>query len=158
MRSCIVSGSFDPVTLGHIDIIKRASDIFDKVYAVMLINPEKTYMFTKEQRMEMLNAAVEGIATADFYGGYTVDYCLKNNIRYIVRGIRSVESYAYEHRIDTINRSINQDISTVYLPSRPELSYISSTLIREKIIKGEDISPFVPKEIIALIGEYYGKH
>ena len=158
MSACVVSGSFDPITIGHMDIIRRAKEIFDIVYVVMLINPEKSYCFTKEQRMMMLSRAVEGIAIPDFYDGYTVDYCKAKGIKHIIRGIRNIKSYAYEHNIDQINRSINPEISTVYLPGVPELADISSTLIRSKLEKAEDISKYVPESIYAMIGEYYGKH
>lgn len=156
MRKCLVSGSFDPITLGHIDIIKRAGGIFDSIYAVMLINPEKEYLFTREQRIKMLELSVQGIAIADFYDGYTVDYCSNNGINYIVRGIRTTDSYAYEHKINEINKSLNPDIETIYIPSSPEYRHISSSLIREKLIKGEDVSPYVPAQIADIIGEYYG--
>lgn len=158
MSKCVVSGSFDPITVGHMDIINRAKEIFDTVYVVMLINPEKSYTFTKEQRMNMLERAVQGVAIADFYDGYTVDYCASKGIKHIVRGIRNADSYAYEQRIDSINRSINKDIETVYLPAREELIDVSSTLIREKLSKGQSVDGLAPRNIVELIGEYYGKH
>lgn len=158
MSSCVVSGSFDPITNGHMDIILRAKEIFDTVYVVLLINPEKSYLFTREERMRLLSKALDGIAIADFYDGYTVDYCESKGVKHIVRGIRDIESYAYEHRIDMINREINPDISTVYLSANPKLKDISSTKIRQLLLNREDISGFVPDSIIGLIGEYYGKH
>lgn len=158
MKKCIVSGSFDPITNGHMDIILRAKDIFDEVYVVMLINPEKTYFFTKEQRMNLISSAVHGIAIADFYDGYTVDYCENKGIIYIVRGIRDAASYEYEMRIDAINKQINPNISTIYLPANPDIKDISSTMIKEKLKKGEDISDYVPTCIVDMIGEYYGKN
>lgn len=158
MKTCIVSGSYDPITIGHLDIIKRAKDIFDRVIVVMLINPEKSYCFTKEQRLSMLNKALDKIAKVDFYGGYTVDYCKAKGIKHIIRGIRNIEQYKYEYRIDQINKSINPEIETIYLPSKSELNHISSTLIREKLRNNEDISKLVPLEIIDMIGEYYGEY
>lgn len=158
MKACVVSGSFDPVTIGHMDIIRRAKEIFDRVYVVMLINPEKSYFFSLDQRMAMLRAAAGKIAIVDFYDGYTVDYCQSKGVKHIVRGIRDVESYPYENRINEINMSINPEISTVYFPSDPKLKEISSTLIRDTLSKGGDLSAYVPEEILKMIGEYYGKH
>ena len=156
MKSCVVSGSYDPITKGHMDIITRASEIFDKVYVVMLINPEKSYLFNRQQRMNMLSEAVGGIAVADLYDGYTVDYCKSVGAKFIVRGIRDIESYKYEHRIDIINRQLNPYVSTIYFPANPTIKDISSTMIRDKLSKGEDISPYVPEGILDMIGEYYG--
>lgn len=157
MKKCLVSGSFDPITCGHMDLILQASEIFDIVYVVMLDNTEKSYCFTKQQRLDMLSKAVSHIAKVDYYGGYTVDYCRDNDIRYIIRGIRDVASYAYEHMIDEVNRSINPDIKTIYFPANANHKDISSTMIREKLSKGEDISEYVPKSIVEMIGEYYGE-
>ncbi len=157
MASCVVSGSFDPITLGHLDIIERASKVFDKVYAVILENPTKKPLFALKERLDMIKLAVGSNVISDYYNGYTVDYCAKVGADYIVRGIRDSGSVDYELEIDRINKTINNNIQTIFFVADERYKNISSTMVREQLAKSESISHLVPQRIIDIIGGYYGE-
>lgn len=147
----VVTGSFDPITIGHMDIIKRASSIFPSVYVVMFINEEKKYMFTEEQRLDFIKKACAPYknVTVDFSRGMVVDYVRENNISVIIRGIRADGDVAYEKKMAEYNRT-NSGVETLLLPANPCHESISSTLVRNAIInKNMDaLSNLLPKEIL----------
>lgn len=138
----IVTGSFDPITVGHADLIKRASQIFDEVYAVMFINPDKEYYFSFEKRLEMLKTVCGDMknVTVDSSLGYVVDYCAEHGIGIIVRGIRDAEDLKYETEMAEMNHTLNPDVETLFLPAKPELVSVSSTGVREAVKNGEATS------------------
>lgn len=148
----MITGSFDPVTLGHVDIIKRAAAIFEKVAVVMFINENKDYMFTKEQRLEMLKAACQGIfgVRVDASDGLVVDYAKSHGIKCVVRGIRNNEDLEYETKMAEYNKE-KGGIETVFLVAEGELSLCSSTRVRQIALQNGGINDLVPVEVAGII-------
>ena len=145
-KICIYPGTFDPVTLGHMDIIRRAAGIFDEVYVGMLINQQKKFYFTQEQRMEMLREAtknIEHVYVESFYG-LLIDYANAKGARFVVRGIRNATDYEYEQQMAVINRTLKPDLETVFLTASAGMDVVSSTFVRELIAFDADLSGFVP--------------
>lgn len=157
MKSCLISGSFDPITLGHINIIERAKKIFDKVFVVILVNPDKKYTFSVEERIRFIKKSVNDIVV-DFYNGYTVDYCKNHNIQHIIRGVKDTESFAYEQMINDVNETLNDEVETILLFADKKYSHISSTLVRNRLKSCEDYKDLVSEKIYKMLGEFYGKN
>lgn len=149
MKIAVFPGSFDPITLGHIDLVKRAIPLFDKIIVAVGVNTQKATLFDLDQRIGWLNevfAEYENVEI-DHFNGLTVNYCKSRNARYILRGLRNASDFDYEKTISQLNTIIGDDVETIFLISQPEFSHVSSTIVRE-IIKGDaDVSPFVPKVI-----------
>lgn len=145
-RIAVFPGSFDPVTLGHIDIIERAVPLFDKIIIAIGKNSQKQGYFTLEQRLNWLQELYvhEQKISVDFYEGLTVNYCVAKNARYIIRGLRSAADYEYEKVIAQTNKTLNHDIETVFILSNPEFSHVSSTIVKEVLRNGGDITKMVP--------------
>lgn len=157
MRKAIFPGSFDPVTLGHLDIIKRAATLFDELIVVILENSEKKTMFTLEERIKLLKentADIENVVVdADHI--LTVAYAKAHGANAIIRGVRSVKDYEYELDIASANQYLEPEIETVLLFSSPKYSYISSTIIREMMKYGADIKDLVSENVEAALKEKY---
>ncbi len=149
MKKAIFPGSFDPITNGHIDIIRRASRLFDEVIVVILENSIKKTTFPLNQRVEFIRHACNDLANVivDSDSCLTVDYARKKEAYVIIRGVRSVKDYEYERDIASINQYMAKDIETVLLFSSPEQSFVSSSMIREMVKYGQDISAFVTLEV-----------
>lgn len=149
MNIAICPGSFDPIQNGHLDIIKRAAQLSDKVYVVIGINPEKLSTFTLDERLKMIKKVIKKIpnCTADINYGLTVDYAKKVNANLIIKGYRNDADLAYEEDQARQNRQMNPDVETIILKATNEYNIISSSLIKEMIKKGEDVSKYLPKEI-----------
>jgi len=148
-KIAIFPGSFDPITTGHVDIVKRAIPLFDKIIIAIGINSQKQSLYTLEQRMEWIKRVFEDYKTVSIesYNGLTVNFCNEKNAKYILRGIRSASDFDYEKTIAHLNNAMFPDIETILILAKPELSSISSTIVRE-IIRGKGkVSKFVPKEI-----------
>lgn len=149
MRTCLFPGTFDPVTLGHKDIIDRALPLFDKLVIGIGRNSLKTAMFSEEQRLEWIramyrdNKKVEAVA----YDGLTVECCKRVGATFILRGIRYVNDFEYEKAIADMNRSLDQNIETIFLTCLPQFTSVASTLIRDVIRNGGDASRFLPQEV-----------
>jgi len=145
-RICLFPGTFDPVTLGHIDIIDRALPLFDKMYIGIGRNTNKQPMFSESQRLEWLkeiyknNPKVEAIV----YDGLTVNCCKQVNANFILRGIRYVNDFEYEKAIADMNRSIAENIETIFLTCLPQFTSVASTLVRDVLKNGGDVSQFLP--------------
>jgi pantetheine-phosphate adenylyltransferase len=150
MRICLFPGTFDPVTLGHIDIINRALPLFDKIYVGIGINSSKTPMFSPEQRMEWFNEIyvnepkVESVG----YEGLTVNYCNLIGAKFILRGIRYVSDFEYEKTIADANRTLDKHIETIFLTGEPKYTSVASTIVRDILKNGGDASPFLPDAVI----------
>lgn len=147
MSIAIFPGSFDPITTGHLDIVKRASAVFDKVYVSILDNPGKEgELFSVEERLELIRDAIKDIhnAEASASSGLLVDYCRSIGANVIVRGIRTGADVDYEAMLEAVNTRIAPEISTVYLISKPEHAYISSSLVRQLLKIGIGIDGLVP--------------
>lgn len=145
-KTVIFPGSFDPITVGHVDIVKRALPLFDELIVAIGVNTQKRYLFTLEQRMEWIREVFkdEPKVKVDSYEGLTVNYCQKIGAKYIIRGIRSAGDFDYEKTIAHLNTAMQPDLETLLILSKPELSAISSTIVREIIIGHGDVSKFVP--------------
>lgn len=148
-RICLFPGTFDPVTLGHIDIIERALPLFDKIVVGIGRNASKTTMFTEEQRLAWINEIfkdepkVEGMV----YQGLTVNFCKEIGAHFILRGIRYVSDFEYEKVIADMNRSLAKEIETIFLTCLPQYTSVASTLVRDVIRNGGDAGSFVPEVV-----------
>lgn len=149
MKIAVFPGSFDPITTGHIDIVKRAIPLFDKIIMAIGENSVKKTLFPLDQRLEWLNAVFTDYPTVDVghFEGLTVHYCETVGANYLIRGLRNASDFDYEKTISQLNSIVGKDIDTVFLISQPGFSHISSTIVRE-IIKGKgDASSFLPPQI-----------
>ena len=147
---CLYPGSFDPVTLGHLDIIKRAAGVFDRVVVGVLHNPEKKGCFPVEKRVEMLEKACEGLPNVRViaYGGLLAQLTKEMNISVVVRGVRTMADLESENAMARINRQLNPRLETIYLPASPELCQVSASMVRQLAQFGADISPYVPAQAL----------
>lgn len=150
MRICLFPGTFDPVTLGHTDIIDRALPLFDKLIIGIGRNTNKVPMFSEEKRLSWLREIYryESKVKALTYDGLTVDCCKKNYAKFILRGIRYVNDFEYEKAIADMNRSLDGNIETVFLTCLPQFTSVASTLVRDVIKNGGDVSRFLPPEVL----------
>jgi len=149
MRVAVFPGSFDPITKGHIDLVRRAQDLFDKIIVAVGVNANKKSLFSLEQRLEWLNMVFEKDEhiLVDHFTGLTVNFCKEQKANYLLRGLRNASDFDYEKTISQLNHIIGDELETVFLISKPEYSHVSSTIVRE-IIKGKgDVSSFVPELI-----------
>ncbi len=146
MRICLFPGTFDPVTLGHTDIINRALPLFDEMIIGIGSNVNKQPMFTESERLEWLKEIYkdEPKVKSVIYEGLTVDCCRKYNAKFILRGIRYVNDFEYEKAIADMNRSIEGNIETIFLTCLPQYTSVASTLVRDVLKNGGDVSKFLP--------------
>jgi pantetheine-phosphate adenylyltransferase len=150
MRICLFPGTFDPVTLGHLDIVNRALPLFDKLYIGIGVNANKEPMFSAEQRSAWFKEIFKNEPKVDviIYEGLTVDCCKKIDANYILRGIRYVNDFEYEKAIADTNRTIDKKVETVFLTCLPQYTSVASTLVRDVLRYGGDISQFVPDVVL----------
>jgi len=148
-RIALFPGTFDPITLGHVDIINRALPLFDKFFIGIGRNANKEPMFSEEQRLEWIQHMYKEDSRIDVvvYEGLTVDCCQTVGANFIVRGIRYVNDFEYEKAIADMNRSLDNNIETVFLTCLPQYTSVASTLVRDVIRNGGDASPFLPKPV-----------
>jgi pantetheine-phosphate adenylyltransferase len=148
-RICLFPGTFDPVTLGHIDVIERAVTLFDKLIIGVGINASKQPMFTVEQRTGWIKEIFKNEPRVEVtgYEGLTVEFCRKIGAKYILRGIRYISDFEYEKAIADMNKMLVPEIETIFLTCAPIYSTISSTIVRDVIRNGGDASMFMPKEV-----------
>lgn len=148
MRRAIFPGSFDPITLGHYDIIKRGVTLFDEVIVAIGVNADKKYMFSLEQRMDFIKESFkdEPKITVVSYKGLTVDFCLKNDVKFILRGLRNPADFEFEKAIAHTNRDL-APIETVFLLTAAKTSYIASSIVRDVIRNNGDYTKLVPKTV-----------
>lgn len=153
MRIALFPGTFDPVTFGHIDIIERSLPLFDKLYIGIGINSNKAPMYSEATRMNWLEEIFkdEPKIEAVIYEGLTVNCCKKVNAKYILRGIRYVNDFEYEKAIADMNRSLDGGIETIFLTCLPKFTSVASTLVRDVIRNGGDVSQFVPDVVLKTI-------
>lgn len=152
MKIAVCPGSFDPVTIGHLDIITRASKLFDRVIVVVMSNAAKSPLFTQVERMELLQRAISdaGIenVTVDCYDGLLADYVRQRNATAIVKGLRAMSDFEYEFQMALTNRKIFPQAETVFLTTAAENMYLSSSLVKQVAQLGGDISDFIPACIL----------
>jgi len=153
MRIALFPGTFDPVTFGHIDIIERALPLFDKLYVGIGLNSNKAPMFSDQQRKLWLQEIFkeESKIKVVVYEGLTVECCKKVKANYVVRGIRYVNDFEYEKAIADMNRTLDENIETVFLTCLPKYTSVASTLVRDVIRNGGDVSQFVPDAVLKTI-------
>lgn len=145
----LFTGSFDPITLGHLDLIKRCSDKFDDVVVTIFNNRSKEHFFTAQERFELIKEAVKDFKniTVDVTEDMAVNYAREHNIQTIVRGLRAVSDYEYELKIASINKHLYPELETLFMVASPDYSFISSSIVKEVAMYGGDISDLVPQNV-----------
>lgn len=149
MKIAVCPGSFDPITLGHLDIIERAAELFDKVIVVVMCNSKKSSMFSIEERVDLIKRCVsKNNIEVDTYSGLLVDYAAKKNAVAIVKGLRAMSDFDYEFQQALINKSLLPKVETVFLTAKGENMFLSSSMVKEVCSLNGDISRFVPDVIL----------
>ena len=150
MSIAIYPGSFDPVTLGHLNIIKRAAQCFDKVIVCVMVNSQKRGMFTPEERLELLRRSTARFPNVevDCSNDLLAAYAKKRGARVVVKGLRAVSDYEQEVQMAVINRKLNPNLETMFLASSEKYTYLSSTIVKEMARYGANLADFVPREIV----------
>ena len=158
MRKAIYPGTFDPITLGHLDIIKRASTLVDQLEVVIMRNPNKSNSdFSVEERLEMISSVIQEFnnVTVSAQTGLTVEYAKVSGASILIRGIRAVMDYEYELQQATANMVLAPNIETVFLLTRPQYSFLSSSVVKQIAQNKGDLTPFVPAKVKELIEKKY---
>ena len=158
IHRCVCPGSFDPVTHGHLDVVRRAGALFDEVVVAVLTNPAKKPMFALDERLEMLNESLDGldgVRVVAVSGGLLVDFCREVGAVAVVKGLRSGTDFAYELPMALMNRHLS-GVETVFLPGEPRYEHVSSSLIKEVASYGGDVSGLVPEGVLARLLERVG--
>ena len=154
MRRAVCPGSFDPVTLGHLDIVERASKIYDEVTVAVLVNKKKSSLYTVDERMALLAdvTAQYGNVKVDSFHGLLVDYCKAHDIPVIVKGLRAISDFDYELQMAQMNHGL-AGIETMFMTTNPLYSFLSSSLVKEVATYGGDVSGLVPQPVLASLTE-----
>lgn len=150
MKTAVYPGSFDPITFGHIDIIKRAASFVDHLVIGVLKNNSKHPMFTLDERVALINEAVKDIKNVSVksFEGLTIDFAYNENACMIIRGLRAMTDFDYEFQMAHTNQTLNPDIETVFLSTGLAYSYVSSSIAKEIFLLGGDVTKFVPEHVI----------
>jgi pantetheine-phosphate adenylyltransferase len=158
MKSAIYPGSFDPVTLGHLDIIKRSAGLTDHLIVAVLNNSSKTPLFSVDERVNMLKDATKDLTNVEVisFSGLLVDFAGQHDCNVIIRGLRAVTDFEYELAMSQTNRVVNPDIDTIFLNTSLKYAYLSSSTVKEVAKYGGDVSKFVPENVIEPIYKKYG--
>ena len=146
----IFAGTFDPITHGHIDIIERAAKMFDHLQVGLLINPNKETLFSMDERMDLIKESIKHLDNVSVisFDGLLIEYCIKNDISVLVRGVRTIADMEYELQMAHMNKELNDKLETVILPTSKTYSFISSSLIKEVLHFNADVSNLVPRCVI----------
>ncbi|MDA0217641.1 MAG: pantetheine-phosphate adenylyltransferase [Actinobacteria bacterium] len=149
MRRAVAPGSFDPITLGHIDVIERASPLFDEVIIAVLVNSSKSGMFTIEERIALIKESVAQFPNVkvDSWSGLLVDYCEQNKITAIIKGLRAISDFDYELQMSQMNFQL-KGVETFFMATKPDYSFLSSSLVKEIAKYGGDVSSWVPANVL----------
>lgn len=158
MRKVIYPGTFDPVTNGHIDIVDRATDLFDEVVVTVAQNPSKTCLFSTEERVEMLLESLKGYdkVKVDSFNGLVVDHAKEVGAVGIIRGLRAVSDFEYEFQMALMNRKLDDDLRTIFLMPHEKYTYLNSTIIRNLAQFHSDVSDFVTPFVVEKLKEKFG--
>ncbi|MBM3437641.1 MAG: pantetheine-phosphate adenylyltransferase [Bacteroidetes bacterium] len=148
-KIAVFPGTFDPVTIGHVDIVNRASELFDEIIIAVGVNTKKTTLFDLQLRKEWIQTAFSNNpkVRVESYEGLTVDFCKKMNARFLLRGLRNGSDFDYESHIAQLNKALWNEIETVFIMCDPAMSYVSSTLIRDLIIHKADYQRYLPEGV-----------
>ncbi|MBP3781954.1 MAG: pantetheine-phosphate adenylyltransferase [Butyrivibrio sp.] len=159
MKIAVYPGSFDPVTLGHLDIINRASKMFDEVIVAVMCNSAKTPLFSLDERVKMLQESVKDLSNVkiESFSGLLIDYCKSADIHIVIRGLRAITDFEYELQIAQTNKELSHNqVDTVFLTTSLKYSYLSSSVVKEIASYNGDISPCVPEFIADRLYQKYG--
>ena len=150
MKIAIYPGSFDPITLGHLNIIKRAALCFDKLIVCVMVNSQKNGLFTPEERVELIRRVVSQLPNVEVDASSILlaEYAKQRRARVIVKGLRAVSDFEAEVQMSVINRKLNPNVDTMFLPSHEKYTYLSSTVVKEMVRYGVELSDFLPRESI----------
>lgn len=156
-KIAVVPGSFDPVTYGHLDIIKRGASVFDEIRVVVLNNSSKKPLFTIEERMDLIRQVTTSLPNVhvDSFSGLLVEYAKNVNAHAIVRGLRAVSDFEYEMQITSMNRVLDENIETFFIMTNNQYSFLSSSIVKEVAKYGGNISELVPKQVELALKEKY---
>lgn len=153
----VYPGSFDPITLGHLNVIKRAAALFDKVIVCVMVNSEKSGLFTRDERVELIRRVLNGAnlnnVEVDSSQILVAHYAKEKGARTLIKGLRAVSDYESEVQMAMVNQKLNHQLDTLFFPSNEKYTYLSSTVVKEMARYGADLSDFLPREIIADIQE-----
>lgn len=149
-RTAVYPGTFDPITFGHLDVIRRVSSIYDKVFVAVAKSDEKAPLFSVEERIKMIESSVSDLVnvTVESFDGLAVAYARSKSARVVVRGLRMISDFEYEFQMALTNRKLDPAIETVFMMPNEDFSYLSSRLIKEVARLGADVSAFVPKNVV----------
>ena len=150
MKTAIYPGSFDLITLGHLNIIKRAARCFDKLIVCVMVNSQKNGLFTPEERVELIRKVVSQLPNVEVGASSVLlaEYARQRRARVIVKGLRAVSDFESEVQMAVVNRKLNPNVDTMFLPSNEKYTYLSSTVVKEMVRYGVELSDFIPREII----------
>ena len=150
MRTAIYPGSFDPVTMGHLDIIRRAAVMFDRLIVAVMHNQNKQPMFSVEERMDLLRRTTDGLPNVEItsFGGLLADYAKQQGACAVVKGLRAVSDFEYEFQMALANRKLNPELDTVFLMTSAEYMYLSSSVVKDIAVHGGSVAGFVPDGIM----------
>ncbi|MDD3237257.1 MAG: pantetheine-phosphate adenylyltransferase [Candidatus Gastranaerophilales bacterium] len=155
MKTAIYPGSFDPITKGHLDVLKRAASIFDKVIIAVLVNSSKKSFLPIEDRLKLIKESCVDLQNVevDSFDGLTIDYARQKNANVLIRGLRAVSDFEYEMQLSQTNSALASDINTVFLITKPKYNFISSSTVKEIATMKGDITKFVPKPVAEYLKE-----
>src|SRR5690606_2562414 len=161
MSTAMYPGSFDPFTFGHLDILERAAQIFDRVILTIAVNREKASVFSEEERLLLIKECLVDKSWAKkveitTFTGLLVNHAQKSNVHTLVRGVRQLSDFEYEFRMALMNRRLGGEIETIFLMPREELTFVSATLVREVAYWGGDLTSFVPPNVAEALRQKYG--
>ena len=150
MKTAIYPGSFDPITLGHLNIIKRAALCFDKLIVCVMVNSQKNGLFTPDERVELIRRVVSQLPNVEVDASSVLlaEYARQRRARVIVKGLRAVSDFVSEVQMEEVNRMLSPNVDSMFLPSNEKYTYLSSTVVKEMVRYGVELSDFIPREII----------
>jgi pantetheine-phosphate adenylyltransferase len=159
MKGALYPGTFDPITNGHHDLVRRAAAIFDRVVVAVAANPGKAPLFTLEERVDLAREVLRDIPNVEVsgYTGLTVDFARENNLRVIVRGLRAVSDFEFEFQLATMSRHLSDQVDYVFMTPTEQFNFISSTLVREIASHGGDVSQFVHPAVGAALAQAWAR-